>query len=102
MVPIPNFIPRLMKRSISEMPVTISAFNMGMLVMPMMTALLRFPIWLMAIHATVPMTTAINEDTKAIKSVFHSACMISLLSKREEYQRNVTPPHFALVRLALA
>ena len=101
MVPIPNFIPKLIKRSINEIPVTISAFSIGMLVMPIIKARLRFPIFWMAIHATVPIMTAVKDDRRAIKRVFHKACMISLLSKRETYHFNVKPPHFARVRLAL-
>ncbi len=41
-VPNPNRKPKLIKSSIREIPVTISAFSIGMLVMPIITVRVRF------------------------------------------------------------
>ena len=65
----PRDIPKARKASIREIPVTISAFSMGMLVIPNTTvALTGFMLW-MAMDAAVPMIQAIRADKKAISRV---------------------------------
>ena len=77
MVRKPNFIPNVIKRSISEIPVTISALSMGIFVTPIMTArVLRF-IACMEIQAIVPIKVAISEDRRAIRSVLLRAARIT-------------------------
>ena len=101
MVPKPNFIPKLRNRSIREIPVTISAFSIGIFVIPMRTArLVRF-MDCMAMQAIVPMRVAISADKIASASVFHKACMICSFRNKAAYHLVVKPPHFARVLLAL-
>ena len=54
----PREIPKAMKASIREIPVTISAFSMGMLVTPMTMVLGTVLMELMEMAAAVPMTVA--------------------------------------------
>ncbi len=76
-VPSPNRNPKLIKRSIREIPVTISAFNIGILVTPIIMVLVRFFIPFMAMQAMVPMNAAVMEETSAISSVLPRARRIS-------------------------
>ena len=100
-VPKPNLAPRLKNRSIREIPVTISAFSMGIFVIPIrIVRLVRF-MDCMAIQAIVPMKVAISADNTASASVFHRACMICSFWNRAAYHLVVKPPHFARVLLAL-
>ncbi len=78
MVPSPNLSPKLINKSIREIPVTISAFNMGILVTPMMIARDLFFRLIMAIQATVPMIVDATEAIRAISRVLKSACKMSL------------------------
>ena len=100
-VPKPNRSPMLMKRSMREIPVTISAFNMGILVIPMTTVRERFFRFIMAIQAMVPTTVATRDAISAIAKVLNNACRISLFLNKAMYHFRVKPPHFALVLLAL-
>ena len=84
-----------------EIPVTISAFSIGIFVIPMRTArLVRF-MDCMAMQAIVPMRVAISADKIASASVFHKACMICSFWNKAAYHLVVKPPHFARVLLAL-
>ena len=78
MVPKPNLTPILIKRSIREIPVTISAFSMGMLVIPIIMARFLFFMPLMAMQATVPIQVEMAAERKAISSVLYSASNIML------------------------
>ena len=80
-VPRPNRSPKLKKSNIREIPVTISAFSMGIFVMPMMIVRLFFFKLMMEIQAAVPMTVAAIEATSAISNVLRRAFKISLLRK---------------------
>ncbi len=94
-------IPRLMNSSIREIPVTISAFSMGILVIPIkIVRFLRF-IFCMAMQVMVPIKVAARAESSAMDNVFHKACMITALSNSSAYHLKVKPPHFALVLLAL-
>ena len=90
-----------MKSSISEIPVTISAFSMGILVIPIIMVRVRFFIVFMAIQAMVPITVAMMEESSAISKVFPSARRISSLCTNCTYHLKVKPPHLARVLLAL-
>ncbi len=79
MVPIPKRNPKLIKSSIREIPVTMSAFSMGIFVIPITTVRERLFIFTMAMQAMVPITVAVTEAISAISSVLKSACRISLL-----------------------
>lgn len=94
MVSKPREIPKAMKASIREIPVTISAFSMGMLVIPMrMDRGIRFML-LMATAAAVPMITAIKDDKKAISRVLYKAVIMVELENSSEYHLVVKPPHW--------
>jgi len=101
MVPKLKRIPKLRNSNMSDIPVTISAFNIGILVTPRITEREEDFILLSPKHAHTPMTVAMAEDNRAIKSVVYRACMISLFVNSEPYHLNVNPPHFALVLLLL-
>ena len=66
----PKEIPKAINASIREIPVTISAFSMGMLVMPMITVFGKGFMLLMAMAAAVPMTVAKRAEAKAMTRVF--------------------------------
>ena len=65
----PREIPNAMNISIREIPVTISEFNIGMLLSPMQIVLGSFFIEEIPIAAAVPRIVAISADRKAISSV---------------------------------
>ena len=65
----PREIPKAINASIREMPVTISAFSMGILVIPITIVRGTRFMLLIAIAAAVPMMTAMMEDKNAISSV---------------------------------
>ena len=88
---------QMIKSSINEIPMTISPFSIGILVMPMKTVRLFFDMLLMPMHASVPSTVAIAEARSAMISVVYSAFMISVLANSERYQCRVKPPHLARV-----
>ena len=100
-VPKPNRSPRLIKSSIREIPVTISAFSIGMLVIPIKIALFRLFMLDMAIQAIVPIMEAAKAERNAISRVVPRAFRIVSSCMSERYQFTVKPPHFALVLLAL-
>ena len=58
----PNFTLKKIKRSINEIPVTISAFNMGILVIPIINVLVPFLRLVIAIAAIVPIKVEISAD----------------------------------------
>ena len=68
------------KTSIREIPVTISAFSMGMLAMPMKRERQRFFILFMAMQAQRPMRVAMRAERKAMTIVFQCSDMASYLS----------------------
>ena len=76
------------------MPVTISAFSMGILVIPITTVRgTGFMDW-MAMAAAVPMMAAARADTKAMISVVDSALIMERLSNIWAYQSRVKPPQW--------
>ena len=87
-------MPKAINASIREIPVTISAFSMGMLVTPMRTVLGRVPMLLMAMQAATPMTVAMRADSRAISRVLCRADIIFRLANISAYQRRVKPPHW--------
>jgi hypothetical protein len=92
----PREIPNAIKASIREMPVTISAFSIGILVIPMkMVRGTRF-MPLIAMAAAVPIITAIREDKNAMSSVLYSAVIIVSLENICVYHLRVNPPHCVL------
>jgi hypothetical protein len=90
-----------MKSSIREIPVTISAFNMGILVTVIKKVLALDCMPLMATEAAVPIMVAIKADKRAMDSVVYSAFIMEVSENRDTYQFRVNPPHFALVLEAL-
>ena len=81
-----------MNSNISETPVTISAFIIGMLVTDIiadLANLLRIPI--IPTDAAVPKTVEIHADRIAIKTVCFSASNISVLKARLAYQSSEKP-----------
>ena len=83
-------------KSISEIPVTISALSIGMLVTPMIIDLSAFFILLIASAAIVPITVAISADRKASIIVLVKAASTSSFEKSLIYHLKVNPPHRAL------
>ena len=92
----PREMPKAINANIKEIPVTISAFSIGILVMPMMMVRGSGFMLLMAMDAAVPMMVAISADTKAMTRVLTSASMMVALSNICVYQRRVNPPHWVL------
>ena len=101
MVCIPKRNPKLMNNNIREIPVTISAFSIGILFIPRSRFFGLAFILLRAIQVIVPISVAITDDIIAMNIVLYNACMIASFLKSSEYQWVVKPPHFALVRLLL-
>lgn len=84
-------------RSIRDMPVTMSAFSIGIFVTPMKRVRnLGFIAW-MPMDAAVPMTVAARAETRAMIRVVYRAFIISWFWNRETYHFPVKPPHFARV-----
>ena len=73
-------MPKAMNANIKEIPVTISAFSIGILVMPMIIVRGSGFMLLMAMDAAVPMMVAISADTKAMSSVLTRASIMVALS----------------------
>ena len=96
MVVNPNFTLKKMKRSISEIPVTISAFNIGIFVIPIINVLAPFLRLVMAIAAMVPIKVDISADKTANIMVVTSASIMDESDKSFEYHSNVKPPHLDL------
>ena len=100
-VSLPKRMPKLINKSIKEIPVTISAFSMGIL----LTAKNRFLAFAFilerAMQVKVPIMVAAREDTSAMNRVLERASIMDWLSKRARYHFAEKPPHFALVRLSL-
>ena len=84
------------KSSMSDIPVTISAFNSGMLVAPSISVVPRFFIALMPMAASVPISVESTAAQSVICSVMISAFMIVLSVKQEAYHFKVNPPHTTL------
>ena len=80
----------------SEMPVTISEFSMGILVIPINTVLALGFIALIPMEAAVPSKVARKADTSAITSVLYKADIIASSRNKETYQERVNPPHLVL------
>ena len=64
----PKDIPKAIKASIREIPVTMSALSIGILVIPITIALCIGFMVLMAMQAATPITVAIRAERKAISS----------------------------------
>ena len=92
----PRDMPKAMNASIREIPVTISAFSMGMLVMPITTVFGTALMELMEMAAAVPMMVAMSADTKAMTRVVVRALMMERLSNIWVYHCRVNPPHWVL------
>ena len=92
----PRLMPNAINPSIKEIPVTISALSIGILLTAITTVLGTFLILLIPIAATVPISVAISADKNAITSVFLKADIIVALLKSSEYQSSVNPPHLFL------
>ena len=92
----PREIPKAINASISEIPVTISAFNMGMLEIPIKIFLDTGFMWLMERAVTVPMTVATSAEIIATSSVVYKAYMIARLWNICVYQLSVKPPQWVL------
>ena len=48
-------------------------------------------------QAMIPITVAIRDDTKAMRSVFPKAAIMSSFLNKDTYHFPVKPPHLALV-----
>ena len=94
-VPKPNDTPATRNKSINEIPVTISALSIGILVTPIKKVRELFFIPEIPSAAKVPITVAISDDRRAITIVFVRAFMIPSFLKREEYHLRVNPPQRA-------
>ena len=92
----PREMPNAINASIREIPVTISEFSIGMLLIPMtMVRGIRFML-LMPMAAIVPMTVAIRADANAMSSVLFKAFMMAESWNICVYQRVVKPPQTVL------
>ena len=91
----PALICRNLNRSIREIPVTISAFIMGILVIPIITDLVLEDRPIMAIQVKVPIMVEKNVARTAIDNVLKSALATASSDKRLMYQSSVKPPHLA-------
>ena len=85
-----------MNNNIKEIPVTISAFSIGIFVTAVNIILGVFFIAFMAMDAMVPIITAMKADKNAIINVVYNALRISSFWNNSLYQSKVKPPHFAL------
>jgi hypothetical protein len=83
-------------KSINDIPVTMSAFSMGILVMAIIIVRGVFFMLFIAIAAAVPINVAISADANAIISVVYKAFMILSFLKSSLYQWRVKPPHLDL------
>ena len=84
-----------------EMPVTISAFSIGMFVTPIITVRPRFLIFEIAMQAMVPRMTAMTEERTARAIVVRKAWPISASVNNERYHLRVKPPQRPLLLLTL-
>ena len=75
----------MMKQSIRESPVTMSALSIGMLFAARMISWLFFFMLLSPRTARVPITVAATLDIMAIEKVFPTACISILLLKSSSY-----------------
>ena len=72
----PNLKPKLINKSMRDIPVTISAFSIGIFVIPSKTAFVLLCIRLRAMQVMVPIIVAANADISAINSVLYKASII--------------------------
>ena len=85
-VPAPTSLPMNTNKSISDTPVTISGFIIGMFVTLSMSPFAHFErILYMPTAASVPSRVAITADASARTSVFLSAVMVPLLANSSRY-----------------
>ena len=84
------------KSSMREIPVTISEFRMGILVIPIHIVFVLGFMALMPIEAAVPSRVARRADTRAMTSVLYKADIIASSWNKETYQERVKPPHLVL------
>ena len=92
----PREMPKAINASIRDMPVTISAFSMGILVIPITMVFGTALMEPMDRAAAVPMTVAARADTKAMTSVVVKALIMERLSNIWAYHCRVKPPHCVL------
>ena len=81
----------IIKVSIREMPVTISAFSIGMLLNAMMVSWLFFFMPDIPRHAAVPIAVAPREAVRAMAKVFITELIISLFWNISLYHRREKP-----------
>ena len=81
------------KNSISAMPVTMSAFSIGMLLNPRRTFCVRGFMAAIPSTASVPTMVAIRAASMAMEKVFTMAPIMSLLWNSSAYQCRLKPPH---------
>src|SRR5699024_2263413 len=96
MVVNPRVTLQAINSSIREMPVTISEFRMGMLVIPIKMVLALGFMVLIPIEAAVPRSVARTAETRAMISVLYRADIMASSWNRETYQERVKPPHLVL------
>ena len=84
------------KINIKEIPVTISAFNIGIFVIAISMVLGVLFMLFIAIAAAVPRIVAIRAEEKAMIRVVYRADIMDSFCKSSEYHFKVKPPHFAL------
>ena len=89
----PREMPKAMKASMREIPVTMSEFSMGMLLTPMTMERGSFFMLFMPMAAAVPMTVAASAESRAIRSVLCRAFMMAVSCSMSAYQCSVKPPH---------
>ena len=81
MVENPSVKRNAINRSISEMPVTMSAFSIGMFVIPINSVRTAGRIAWIPSAAAVPISDAIRADMRAINSVVYRAFIMSSFRK---------------------
>ena len=76
-----------------EIPVTMSAFSIGMFVIAIMVVRNLLFSACMPIAAAVPIKVEINADKSAIIKVVYNAFIISAFSNKLAYHLSENPPH---------
>ena len=81
------------KNNIEDIPVTISGFTIGILVIFIKVSFQIFFEFINPMQAKVPNMVAIIDAIIDIKRVFRAACNIEISLKRSLYHLRVKPPH---------
>ena len=92
----PREMPKAIKASIREIPVTISALSMGIFVIPITIVRLTGFMLLMAMAAAVPIMQAARAEIRAIINVLYNAEIMLASENICRYQAVVKPPHWVL------